>query len=130
MMRAKSNGNSKFVSARRRSAITRKPASAPPATAAYSLHILVRTFAVFGDEAVDPRCDNGQRYRAELEHSIGMVTTALPFIFSSVATFESSSFLLFRKEQSYELEKNHSPWLRSSMRFGSLDCDGADERAR
>ena len=25
--------------------------------------------AIFGDEAVDPRGDNGQRYRAELEHS-------------------------------------------------------------
>ena len=25
-------------------------------------------FAAFGDEAVDPRGDNGQRYRAELEH--------------------------------------------------------------
>src|SRR5438094_8591583 len=47
-----------------------KPASAPPATAAYSLHIRVRTSAVFGDEAVDPRGDNGQRYRAELEHRV------------------------------------------------------------
>jgi len=28
------------------------------------------TFAVFGDEAVDPRCDNGQRHRAEFEHGI------------------------------------------------------------
>src|SRR5206468_7203180 len=36
----------------------------------YSLHIWVRTFAVFSDEAVDARGDNGQRYRAELEHSI------------------------------------------------------------
>ena len=25
---------------------------------------------MFGDEAVDPRRDNGQRYRAELEHSV------------------------------------------------------------
>src|SRR5215831_18327294 len=39
--------------------------------AGYSLlHIWVRAFAAFGDEAVDPRGDNGQRYRAELEHSI------------------------------------------------------------
>jgi hypothetical protein len=28
----------------------------------------VRAFAVFGDETVDPRRDNGQRHRAELEH--------------------------------------------------------------
>jgi hypothetical protein len=27
-------------------------------------------FAAFGDETVDPRRDNGQRYRAKLEHSI------------------------------------------------------------
>src|SRR2546429_8604572 len=60
---------------------------------------------------------------------IGIVTTALPFIFSSVATFESSWFLLFRKEKGYELEKTHSPWLRSNMCFRSLNCDGADERA-
>jgi hypothetical protein len=38
--------------------------------AGYSLHIRVRTFAIFSDETVDPRCHNGQRYRAELEHSI------------------------------------------------------------
>ena len=38
------------------------PASAPPARAAHSLHIGVRAFAAFGDEAVDPRRDNGQRY--------------------------------------------------------------------
>jgi hypothetical protein len=25
---------------------------------------------MFSDEAVDPRCDNGQRYRADLEHGI------------------------------------------------------------
>ena len=35
-----------------------------------SLHIRVRTFAAFGDEAVDARGDHGQRYRAELEHRI------------------------------------------------------------
>ena len=28
----------------------------------YSLHIRVRAFAVFGDETVDPRGDNGQRH--------------------------------------------------------------------
>ena len=27
-----------------------------------SLHIRVRAFTAFGDEAVDPRRDNGQRY--------------------------------------------------------------------
>ena len=36
----------------------------------YSLHIWVRAFAVFSDKAVDSRRDNGQRYRAELEHGI------------------------------------------------------------
>src|SRR6266436_1324410 len=35
-----------------------------------SLHVRVRAFAMFSDEAVDPRRDNGQRYRAELEHGI------------------------------------------------------------
>ena len=36
----------------------------------YLLHIRVRACAAFGDETVDPRRDNGQRYRAELEHGI------------------------------------------------------------
>jgi len=36
----------------------------------YSLHIRVRTFTAFGDESVDPRGDNEQRYPAELEHRI------------------------------------------------------------
>ena len=39
-------------------------------------------------------------------------------------------FNFLEREESYELEKNHSSWLRSSMCFHSLDCDGADERAR
>ncbi len=64
----------KFVSARMPKpageARARKPASAPPATAAYALHIRLRAFAVFGDEAVDPCGDNGQRYLAELEHGL------------------------------------------------------------
>ncbi len=39
--------------------------------AGYSLlHIRVRAFTALGDEAVDPRGDNGQRYRTELEHRI------------------------------------------------------------
>jgi hypothetical protein len=46
-----------------------EPASAP-ATAACSFHIRIRAFAVFGDEAVDPRRDNGQQHRAELEYRI------------------------------------------------------------
>src|SRR6266567_8905415 len=36
----------------------------------YLLHIRVRACAAFGDETVDPRRDNGQRDRAELEHGI------------------------------------------------------------
>src|SRR5207249_11060425 len=67
----------------------RKPTSAPPATAAYSLHVRVRTFAAFGDEAVDPRGDSGQRYRAKLDHGIGMVTTALPSKCGKGDTFKS-----------------------------------------
>src|SRR5206468_6304920 len=59
-----------------------------------------------------------------------MVTTALRFKCGKGDTFKSRRVQFFRKEQSYELEKNHSPWLRSSMRFRSLECDGADERAR
>jgi hypothetical protein len=39
-------------------------------------HIRVRAFAVFGDETVDPRGDNRQRHRAELEH--GVVESAEP----------------------------------------------------
>ena len=35
-----------------------------------SVHIRVRAFAAFGDEAIDPLGDNGQRHRAELEHGI------------------------------------------------------------
>ena len=42
----------------------------------YSLHLRVRTFAVFGDEAIDSRAHNRQRYRAELEH--GIVESAKP----------------------------------------------------
>src|SRR5262245_9945320 len=36
----------------------------------YSLHIRVRAFTAFGEETVDSRRDNGQRYRAELKHRI------------------------------------------------------------
>ena len=48
-----------------------------------SLHIWVRAFAMFSDEAVDPRRDNGQRYGAELEHSI---------VESADVEFETRSF--------------------------------------
>jgi hypothetical protein len=37
---------------------------------ACSLNIRVRAFTALGDEAVNPCRDNGQRYRAELEHGI------------------------------------------------------------
>jgi hypothetical protein len=52
----------------------------------HSLRIRVRAFAVFGDEAVDPRRDNGQRYRAELEHGI---------VESANVEFSSERFLRF-----------------------------------
>ena len=55
----------------------------------YSLHIRVRISATFSDKAVDPRRHNGQRYRAELEHGVGMVTTALPFKCGKSDTFKS-----------------------------------------
>ena len=58
----------KFVSARRRNQHARRVRSPDPRT--YSLHIRVRAFAAFGDEAVDPRSDNRERYQAELEHGI------------------------------------------------------------
>jgi hypothetical protein len=48
-----------------------------------------KAFAVFSDEAVDPRGDNGHRYRAELEHGIVVVTTALPFKCGKGDTFKS-----------------------------------------
>jgi len=46
-------------------------------------------FAAFGDETVNPRRHNGQRYPAELEHGIGVVTTALPFKCGKGDTFKS-----------------------------------------
>jgi hypothetical protein len=62
MMRLNYKANwhlAKFVSAG--SQPTREPRALPEGEI-YSLHIRVRAFAVFGDEAVDPRSDNGQRY--------------------------------------------------------------------
>jgi hypothetical protein len=94
MMRAKSNGNSRFVSARG----ARRTRKTGVSAAGYSLfHVRVRAFAVFGDETVDPRGDNGQRYRAELDHSIGMVTTALRFKCGKGDTFKSRRVQFFRK---------------------------------
>jgi hypothetical protein len=37
---------------------------------------------------------------------------------------------IFGSLQRYELEKIRSPWLRGSMHFRSLDCDGADVEPR
>jgi hypothetical protein len=63
--------NEKSVSATRRcngreaTARLSKPARdarALPGPETYSLHIRVRAFAVFGDEAVDPRGDDWQRH--------------------------------------------------------------------
>src|SRR5262249_44953616 len=59
-----------------------------------------------------------------------MVTTTLPSKCGKGDTFKILTGSIFRKEQSYELEKSHSRWLRSSVRFRSLDCDGSDERTR
>jgi hypothetical protein len=60
---------------------------------------------------------------------LGKVTGLLPFIFSSVATFEFRGFESFRKEESYELQKIHSLWLHGTVRVCGLACD-SDERAR
>src|SRR4029077_19535465 len=57
-------------------------------------------------------------------HCIGMVTTVLPFKCGKGDTFQILTGSISRKVQSYELEKIHSPWLRSRMRFRSRDCDG------
>jgi hypothetical protein len=40
-----------------------------------------------------------------------------------------AGFYSLEGNKGYELKKIRSPWLRSSMRFRSLHCDGADERA-
>ena len=58
------------------------------------------------------------------------VTRSLSFIFSSAATFEGRGFQSLETYNRYELEKIRSPWLRGSMCFRSLDCDGADEGAQ
>jgi len=42
-----------------------------PGTGIHSLHISVRAFAIFFDEAIDARGDNRQRYRVELERLRG-----------------------------------------------------------
>jgi hypothetical protein len=47
-----------------------------------------------------------------------------------VRNFRILGVSIFGNLQRYELEKIRSPWLRGSMRFRSLDCDGADEAAR
>ena len=62
-----------------------------------------------GDESVDPCRDDGQRYRAELEQGVGVVTTALPFKCGKGDTFKSWR-VQFLKEQTYECEKIHSCW--------------------
>jgi len=66
----------------------------------YSLHIRVRTFAVFGDETVDPRSDNGQRHSPELEHGIvesadvEFETRSLPnLLVATLATLPSMSLI-------------------------------------
>jgi hypothetical protein len=57
---------------------------------------------MFGDEAVDPRRDNGQRYRAELEHrvveraDVEFETRSLPSsLIATLATLPSISEIPF-----------------------------------
>ena len=56
-------------------------------------NLLVATLATLPSTSLPhqlrSRRDNGQRYRAELEHGIGMVTTALPFKGGKSDTFKS-----------------------------------------
>ena len=55
---------------------------------------------MFGDEAVNPRRDNGQRYRAELEHriveraNVEFETRSLPnLLVATLATLPSMSLI-------------------------------------
>jgi hypothetical protein len=78
--------------------------------AGYSLlRIWERAFAVFGDETVDPRGHNGQRYRAELEHRIVMVTTALPFKCGKRDTFKFRRVQFSETYNAIEIENRVSP---------------------
>src|SRR4030095_12984196 len=77
----------------------RSPRRPFPRPETYSLHFRVRTFAMFGDEAVDPRGENGQRYRAELEHCI---------VERADVEFRSERFLrLLAGTHNRELAANH-----------------------
>jgi len=65
-----------------------------------SLHVGGRAFATFGDETIDPRGNNGQRYRAELEHCIvesayvEFETRSLPnLLAATLATLPSMSLI-------------------------------------
>ena len=58
------------------------------------------------------------------------VTPSLRFIFSGAATFDARGFQSLENYNVYELEKIRSPWLRGSICFRRLDCEGADEAAQ
>src|SRR5262245_50548667 len=59
-----------------------------------------------------------------------MVTTVSPFKRENAQLLKPAGFYSLEGNKGYELKKIRSPWLRSSMRFRSPHCDGADERAR
>ena len=59
-----------------------------------------------------------------------MVTTALPFKWGKGDTFKFRRVQSLERNKGYELEKNRPSWLRSSVRFRSLACDGAERRTR
>jgi len=80
-------------------------------------NIRVRAFTVFGDEAVDPRCNSEQRYRAKLEHRIvecadvEFETRSLPnLLVATLATLPSVSEI---------------PFLDSRERLRLVDCNCA-----
>jgi len=69
-------------------------------------------------------------------HSVGCGMTGrtqremFPFTLFQCRNFRIPGVSIFRNLYRYELGKIRSPWLRLSMHFRSLDCDGAGAGAR
>src|SRR5882724_6871863 len=95
-----------------------EPASAPPARAACSLHIRVRTFAIFGDEAVDPRRDNGQRHDKLWRVSVLRVVVSFLFRIPTQKPIRTRN-------------ESGSPESRKwDFRDRRQNCEGSSERER
>jgi hypothetical protein len=68
------------------------------------------------------------RYSDQFGHGkCNAIVTFYPF---QCRNFRILGVSIFGSLQRYELEKIRSPWLRGSMHFRSLDCDGADVEPR